>query len=213
MSWVLQTVLEVREAMNFEKKQLVCKQKSLLLDFFSFHFLNCGWILITSHKCNLMYCFWSIIRKSGLTWAGLILILRPCTACAFIHCISWYYLTFFLSDSHTVIFSREVTVVETVCDLNVWDWGKAGQHCSQVRLVVFWQFLPQDLSAFPFFFFSHLDRDSFKSLEEILSWSNTRFGATAFSWVHRKRIGGTRVRGSVGVVTLVAPVKAKHIEL
>lgn len=41
--------------------------KSLLLDFLSFHFLECGWILITSHKCNWMYCFWSIIRMSCLT--------------------------------------------------------------------------------------------------------------------------------------------------
>ena len=63
--------------------------------------------------------------------------------------------------------------------------GMASQYCLQVILVVLWHHvLPQDPSAFPFFFI-FLRLDSVKTLEEIWSWS--RFEAAAFPWVHEKK--------------------------
>lgn len=136
---------------------------------------------------------------------ALILIIKPCSTCT---CLCkandiWlgrffvFFLTFADWHTHTlthrVIFSRDVTVEETVSDARNGCWFKC-MRLGQNWAAMFTNHISHLLTYSPprcfltCLFFLLLDRGSFKTLEEILSWSKARFDTIAFSCVYTKHM-------------------------
>lgn len=70
---------------------------------------------------------------------------------------SFFFKTHMHTDAHfqQACSSRgDCQLHEMAVDLSVRDWGRAGQHCLQITLVIFWHVFPQVLLVFVFHFFS-----------------------------------------------------------
>lgn len=140
MSWVLQTVLEVRETRNFDKKYKLLIAK----DTRHFYSISTYFVFsITNPVINV-----NNVSEVLLEWP---------TVCAFVYCISLLKLT---SQAHTHMHTqshfqqgcRGCRLHNTAVDSYEREWELAGQICSGVTSLICWNFLPEDLFAYHIIF-------------------------------------------------------------
>lgn len=145
MSWVLQTVLEVRETRSFDKKY------NLLLAKDTRHFYSISTYFVfsnTNHVINVILC---VVSEVLLEWP---------TVCAFVYCISLLKLT---SQAHTHMHTqshfqqgcRGCRLHNTAVDSYEREWELAGQICLGVTSLICWNFLSEELFAYHCSFMWH----------------------------------------------------------